>query len=143
MSKEIREKMVGTNNRQGAVKNLGTVRELFKGLPFYFYTKNRPAFKFVDKELDKDILVVLSNSLQAEYASGKLTPSMLWNLNVYETTTNPDGEPLTDKFGNVIEAIYSMGTEQATLNDSDKIKDEKLDQHVYKPHGENAFDELW
>lgn len=143
MSTQIRETMVAVKGQQGAVKNLGTVREIFKGLPFYLYTKNRPAMKFIDKEMNKEFLIVLSNSLQAEYDSGNLTPAMFWNLNVYETRTNPQGEPLTDKFGNVIEAIYSMGTEQTTLIDSSKMDDAKLDKKVYQAHGEDAFDDLF
>lgn len=142
MSKAIREKMVGIESQKGSVQELGLVRDVFKGLDFEPYTKNRPAIKFFDEELKKEFLVVLSNSMLPAWEAGKITAPQFFNLTVYRTTENADGEPLTDAKGNVIKEMYSMGTKQTKRMKASDMK-ASIKDDVYVPAGENAFDEYF
>ncbi len=142
MSKAIREKMVGVESQKGSVVELGTVGKVFAGLDFEVYTKKRPALKFFDEELKKEFLVVLSNSMLPAWEAGRITAPQFFNLNVYKTTENAEGEPLTDAKGNVIKEMYSMGTKQSKRLKASDLK-ASIKDAVYVPAGENAFDEYF
>lgn len=136
-------KGLALTNQTGTVESIGTVIELFGDFKEgRFYDKNRVNFQFYSRDTDERFLVVLSNSLAKDYATGKLTKAMCWNLPVYKVTTAPNGEPLTDSNGNIIPHMLVMGTPESGTFDPSKIKREKVSTHKYVPSGTAAFDDL-
>ena len=142
MSKELR---VGLEMvpQTGTVNELGTVSSMFGDLKqFRFIDKNRVHFQFRDSDTNQQFLVVLSNGLANAYQSGQLTAGMCWNLPVYKVTENQDGEPLTDKKGNVIPHMLVMGSPQTPWQNIKGMK-ETIKEAIYKPMSSGAFDEYF
>lgn len=136
-------KGLGLKPQTGAVEQLGIVSELFADCKdVTFHDKNRVNFQFNYPEDDERILVVLSNGLANAYATGKLTQKQCLNLPVYKITTNQDGEPLTDKNGNVIPHMLVMGSTQAKGFDLSAMDTAKVKEHTYQPSASGAFDDL-
>jgi len=129
----------------GSVSTIGTVKEVFgdDAITMKFYDKNRVCFIFEDTNTNEEFLVVLSNGLANSYASGKLTPAMLWNLPIYKVTENAEGEPLTDSKGEVIPHMLVMGSTQQAGKSVKDMKFVKIDKEMYTPESANAFDEYF
>lgn len=112
------------------VNSLGICSEIFADWEMVPTVKNvhkRVNLEFIAED-GTSINVIASRAVNDLYRAGKMTVRQMLALPVYMTTTNANGEPLTDDAGNQI-TIFSIG--QLRGASVGKVKDQKVE--AYKP----------